>query len=509
MKKILLLFVLVASIFTSSFAQVKEIINEKPQPPKIVKDASVIFIWEGIGNVKIEIDKKEHFLKNNTPYTIELKSQVGYEFSLLKPGKKYFYNDFLIFKKGTDTVYVNFTGQGDQSQVLAESPAQRNARLNGEKPVTAPVISKNIARVSFIWEGADNIKMLLNRESYFLTRNTPKDLELQPGEGYLLKLETPGKTYEYPKFLVFEAGADTAFIQLSREMVKMETAAGRVETRRKMAEILNEIQRNMVKVEGGTFTMGCTTEQLANCGDNEKPAHAVTLNSFYMAKYEVTVAQFEIFINETAYQTDADREGWSYAYTGSSWEKNEGVNWRCGVGGSERSLGEYNHPVIHVSWNDAVAYCNWLSSKTGKKYRLPTEAEWEFAARGGNSSPSGGRSGGGLDYLYSGSNNIDEVAWYTNNSGNQTHAVGQKKANKLGICDMSGNVWEWCSDWYSDSYYQPSPANNPKGPTSGSYRVVRGGSWSDDAAYCRSASRDYDAPGNRGHSGGFRLSQDF
>ncbi len=140
----------------------------------------------------------------------------------------------------------------------------------------------------------------------------------------------------------------------------------------------------MVFVEGGTYTMGCKDGRDTNCDDDEKPPHAVTIQDFYMGKYEVTVAQFKAFIDATAYQTDADKEGNSRIYNGSSWETKEGVNWLCDVSGKLRSQSEYNHPVIHVSWNDAVAYAKWLATKTGKAYRLPSEAEWEYAARGGS-----------------------------------------------------------------------------------------------------------------------------
>jgi formylglycine-generating enzyme required for sulfatase activity len=267
-------------------------------------------------------------------------------------------------------------------------------------------------------------------------------------------------------------------------------------------------ERNeMVFVKGGTFLMG------SNDGDeDEKPVHTVTVEDFYIGKYEVTVAQFKKFINETNYRTDADKEGWSYVYTGN-WEKKNGVNWKCDVNGNLRPEREYNHPVIHVSWNDVVAYCDWLRKKTGQTYRLPTEAEWEYAARGGN------RSNG---YKYSGSNNIDKVAWYWKNSGDKllsgdwdwdemkrnncrTHPVGQKSPNELGIYDMSGNVGEKCSDWYGSDYYRNSPRNNPQVPLLGSNRVNRGGCWSNSARHCRVTYRFGLTPDGRSSLLGFRL----
>ena len=254
----------------------------------------------------------------------------------------------------------------------------------------------------------------------------------------------------------------------------------------------------MVYVKGGTFTMGCSSEQ-SDCDDDEKPVHEVTVDDFYMGKYEVTVAQFKQFIDETSYRTDAYKEGWSYVYTGSFKKKN-GVNWQCDAIGNQRPPSEYNHSVIHVSWNDAVAYCKWLSRKTGKGYRLPTEAEWEYASREGAN---------GSSTKYAGSNNIDDVAWYNGNSGGKTHPVGQKQPNELGIYDMSGNVWEWCADWYDNDYYDNSPRNNPQGPSSGEYRLLRGGSWFDDDGSCRVAHRGRSDPDSGLIIDGFRIAQDF
>jgi len=246
----------------------------------------------------------------------------------------------------------------------------------------------------------------------------------------------------------------------------------------------------MVFVQRGSFQMG------SNEGDDsEKPVHTVTVGSFYMGKYEVTVAQFRQFINDAGYQTDADKDGGSYIWTGK-WEKRSGVNWKCDAEGNIRPQSEYNHPVIHVSWNDATEYCNWLSRKTGKNYWLPTEAEWEYAARGGNQS---------RGYTYSGGNNLDEVAWYDGNSGNKTHPVGQKRPNELGLYDMSGNVWEWCKDWYGGDFYKTSSAIEPKGPSTGSYRVSRGGSWYSNAQICRPSYRLSYLPGYRISFLGFRL----
>jgi sulfatase modifying factor 1 len=209
----------------------------------------------------------------------------------------------------------------------------------------------------------------------------------------------------------------------------------------------------MVYVQGGTFMMGCTSEQ-SNCEDNEKPARKVTLSSFSIGKYEVTQAQ-----------------------------------WRAVMGHNpSRFSGCDRCPVEKVSWDDVQEFILKLNQKTGKKYRLPTEAEWEYAARGGSQSKG---------YQYSGSNNIGSVAWYDGNSGNKTHTVGSKSPNEIGIYDMTGNVWEWCSDWYDTKYY-----NNGD-------KILRGGSWYDLVQFSRIAYRRYFESFSRYNAFGFRLALDL
>ena len=217
----------------------------------------------------------------------------------------------------------------------------------------------------------------------------------------------------------------------------------------------------MVYVSGGMFTMGATSEQGSDAENDEKPAHNVTLSGYYIGKYEVTQELWEAVMGSNPSYFKGD-----------------------------------NLPVERVSWNDVQEFLRKLNAMTGKRYRLPTEAEWEFAARGGNSS---------RGYKYSGGNSLGSVAWYYDNSGSRTHAVGTKSPNELGIYDMSGNVLEWCQDWYNSSYYGSSPRTNPQGPNSGSYRVNRGGSWSDFARFCRVSYRLFNTPGYRCHNLGFRL----
>jgi formylglycine-generating enzyme required for sulfatase activity len=246
----------------------------------------------------------------------------------------------------------------------------------------------------------------------------------------------------------------------------------------KMAQVLTgigvqEVPANMILVEGGTFQMGS-----ANGDNDERPVHTVTVKGFYLGKYEVTQKEWiEIMGSNPS-------------------------NWK----------GE-NLPVENISWYEAVEYCNKRSQKEGLSpayrgsgdsvvcdfnasgYRLPTEAEWEYAAKGGNKNY--------LSYEYSGGNGVDRVAWYEGNSGKRTRPVGTKQANDLGLHDMSGNVWEWCWDWYGS--YGGGSQTDPVGAPSGTYRVFRGGNLASTAGYLRSASRGGNTPSSRGGNLGFRL----
>ena len=206
---------------------------------------------------------------------------------------------------------------------------------------------------------------------------------------------------------------------------------------------VNGVSFEMVRVDGGTFLMGATSEQGSDADSDEKPVHSVTLSGYYIGKTEVTQAL-----------------------------------WKAVMGSNPSQFMGDDLPVEKVSWDDCQEFIRKLNSMTGQNFRLPTEAEWEFACRGGNNS---------RGYKYSGSINLGSVAWYDGNSGNKTHPVGTKAPNELGIYDMSGNVWEWCSDWYAD--YTSYSQTNPKGPQSGSSRVIRGGSWGSIVGRCRSSFR--------------------
>jgi formylglycine-generating enzyme len=267
-----------------------------------------------------------------------------------------------------------------------------------------------------------------------------------------------------------------------------------------------------VLVQGGTFQMGDTFGD-PEAGSDET-VHYVKLNSFRMGKYELSVAEFKAFIDDTSYQTDADKEGDSYVYTGTTWEKKKGVNWRCDIGGAIRPSSESTHPVIHVSWNDATEYCKWLSRKTSKTYRLPTEAEWEFAARERGKKV---RFGNGKDIIDPSEINFDGSAAYKKSYSvtgvyrQKTVAVNSLTPNALGLYHMSGNVWEWCADWYSsyDSGTVSSPVSNPTGAVTGSYRVFRGGGWNYGPHFCRASNRDSYTPTYRYGNVGFRLALSF
>jgi formylglycine-generating enzyme required for sulfatase activity len=215
------------------------------------------------------------------------------------------------------------------------------------------------------------------------------------------------------------------------------------------------LNHEVIFVEGGTFQMGSSSGD-----DDEKPVHSVTLSSFNIGKYEVTQAQ-----------------------------------WKAVMGSNPSNFsGCDNCPVESVSWNDVQDFFRKLNAQTGKNYRLPTEAEWEYSAKGGKQS---------RGYTYSGSNDLGAVAWYTENSGSKTHAVGGKQANELGIYDMTGNVMEWCSDRYG--IYSSYSETNPTGASSGQYHVLRGGNWDRNANHCRAACRFSNYSDGRYSHRGLRL----
>lgn len=219
---------------------------------------------------------------------------------------------------------------------------------------------------------------------------------------------------------------------------------------------VNGVSFRMIHVEGGTFQMGSTIGD-----DDEMPVHEVKVNSFSIGQTEVTQEL-----------------------------------WQAVMGSVPSNFKGDKLPVERVSWNDCQNFISKLNQLTGKTFRLPTEAEWEYAARGGNKSNG---------YTYSGGNKLDDVAWYVSNSNYTTHEVATKAPNELGIYDMSGNVYEWCQDWYGEDYYSKSVVDNPTGPTTSKSRVLRGGSWAEKDANCRVAYRYDYTPTDNYFFLGFRL----
>ena len=277
----------------------------------------------------------------------------------------------------------------------------------------------------------------------------------------------------------------------------------------KPVEKTNSIGMKLVLIPPGEFMMG-SPEAEEGRFDWEGPQHRVRITKpFYLGAHEVTVGQFRRFVSDAGYKTDAEKDGkGGFGVTADgNWEQKPEYTWR-NPGFPQTD----EHPVVNVSWNDAVAFCEWLSGKEGREYRLPTEAEWEYACRAGTTTRYyHGNEEEGLAQV---GNVADAEAkkkfpgWTTISASDgyvYTAPVGKFRANGFGLYDMHGNVWEWCSDWYDAKYYANSPVDNPKGPASGSYRVVRGGSWRDSPRLCRSASRLGGSPVRRCYDLGFRV----
>ncbi|GHT53240.1 hypothetical protein AGMMS49982_15770 [Bacteroidia bacterium] len=243
------------------------------------------------------------------------------------------------------------------------------------------------------------------------------------------------------------------------------TQAAGAATGNSFTETSDGLSFDMIGVAGGTFTMGATAEQVGDADSDESPTHDVTLGNYAIGKYEVT------------------QKLW-WDVMGS---------WPGDAPSSSYGVGD-DYPMYNVSHDDIQSFLTELNTKTGKHYRLPTEAEWEYAARGGGESEG---------YKYSGSNTLGDVAWYSSNSSGTTHIVGTKAANELGIYDMSGNVWEWCRDWFGS--YSSDSQTDPIGATTGSSRVARGGVWRYGATFCRVSDRVQNTSGGRGSNIGFRL----
>ena len=296
----------------------------------------------------------------------------------------------------------------------------------------------------------------IDGKSYGTTPNYINEIIVGTHE---LKLEKQGCT-TITKTISIKEGET---LSVSEKLVSQQTtvnrqqASGNAEGNETFT--VNGVSFTMIAVEGGTFQMGATSEQGSDANSNEYPVHSVTLSDYYIGETEVTQEL-----------------------------------WEAVMGSNPSDFKGSQKPVECVRWYDCKEFITKLNKLTGKNFRLPTEAEWEYAARGGNESQG---------YKYSGSNTIDNVAWYWDNSGSATHNVKTKSPNELGIYDMSGNVWEWCEDWYGD--YSSGSQTNPAGPSTGSDRVIRGGSWVIFAGYCRVSDRYYGNLDYRNYFLGLRL----
>jgi formylglycine-generating enzyme required for sulfatase activity len=275
---------------------------------------------------------------------------------------------------------------------------------------------------------------------------------------------------------------------------------------------------DMVRVPGGTFLMG---DSFGHGRSDERPLHPVTVHDFLLSRLEVTVGQFRQFVEDTGYRTSAERQGGWLVWTGTQWDRRFNASWRNPYFDQAD-----DHPVVMVSWDDAVQFCNWLSRREGLApvyrvdevvtedwsadgYRLPTEAEWEYAARSGGQAVefawgAGGPRGNVADTVLREAFPAWPFAtWPDYRDGHvATAPVGSYPPNQLGLFDMSGNVWEWCNDWYVE--YGAEPRVDPRGPASGTTRCLRGGSWSDEPASLRAAFRSGRLQNGRGVNSGFR-----
>jgi formylglycine-generating enzyme required for sulfatase activity len=279
----------------------------------------------------------------------------------------------------------------------------------------------------------------------------------------------------------------------------------------------------MIFITAGKFTMGSNEKDIAeavnmskeagwteverNWFTDELPAHEVYVNGFYIDKYEVTNEKFKKFVASTGYKTDAEREGFSVLWEGSDWKQVSGADWAHPLGPGSSVNGKMDHPVVHVTWNDAKAYAVWA----GK--RLPAEAEWEKACRGTDKRifPWGNKWND--NYCNNARLNLSYLVGFMPDffNGRGTIPAGKipEGASPSGVMDMSGNVWEWCSDWYSKDYYNYSPPENPGGPEKGEKKILKGGSWYyENPAYLRVSIKLAEFPGTRNFMIGFRCVKD-
>ena len=338
-----------------------------------------------------------------------------------------------------------------QQDILVPPPVKHKPK---PKPKPKPRPAKVDAFKQMMDKGKDqyskkDYKAALATFQAALAKFPAKQLEVQPWiDSCNMRLEEAARR-----------AREEAEQRAREEAARVEAARREREEKEQKQQIINRLVANMVRVEGGPFTMGATAEQGSDAFSDEKPTHQVMLSTYYIGKYEVTQAE---------------------------WQAVMGTNPSHFKGG--------NLPVENVSWYDCQEFICKLNELTDKEFRLPTEAEWEYAARGGKRS---------YGVKYAGGSDINNVGWYSGNSDNTAHPVGQKRANELGLYDMTGNVWEWCQDWKGN--YSSASQTNPQGPATGTFRVLRGGSWFNGARDCRLSYRDFSGPGNGFNHLGLRL----
>ncbi len=440
---------------------------------------SITLKWTGKDSDGDEISYRVYFGETSSPTYITTTKESEYKVSNKDWGKRYYWKvEASDNYGGVTTSQVNsFTTQENRAPNAPSVPSPYNYATN--QPTT----------ITLSWECSDPDGDALTYDVYFgIDASSMTKVSINQSGSTLnigdLRTLSYGTTYYWKVVAKDSEGGTTEGPEWRFTTQSAPTASSYTPS---------SIFPPTVLVEKGSFTMGDTW----GGGDSdEKPTHKVTLTyDFYMGKYEVTFDEYDAFCEATGRSKPRDYYGW----------------------------GRETRPVINVSWNDAIAYCNWLSGeeklpksydsngnlldKDGRVttdpskvvgYRLPTEAEWEYAARGGNKSKG---------YKYSGSDNVDmdNVAWYYSNSGHKTQRAGMGVPNELELYDMGGNVWEWCSDWFGS--YSSSAQTNPYNSTAGSYRVARGGSWNDDAVYVRISSRGYYTPTSTISYLGFRIAR--
>ena len=366
--------------------------------------------------------------------------------------------------------------KAERKRQAAEQEAQRKVEEEAHQKAAAETFEHHERRFSGLLDAVRRMENSIRRDEEELTFQQKK---IAATEGQLEAQLLSAKIKMVEERIVSKREKLAEMLQTRNDVQKqIENAKSKEAKRQKMeaakeavkSEIVEESKTQnlpeMILVEGGTFQMG--SEE----GDaDEKPVHKVTVKDFYLGKYPVTFEEYDQFCAETKRDKPAD-EGW----------------------------GRGRRPLINVSWEDARAYCDWLSKTSGQHFRLPSEAEWEYAARGGRQSEG---------FQYAGSDDVKEVGWYSDNSGSKTHPVAGKKPNELGLYDMSGNVWEWCEDDWHGSYKDNPPTDGSAwvAPPRGSLRVYRGGSWRVTSAGARVANRSSVNPAYRSVSVGFRLAR--